>query len=111
MVVVVGLPLEDMVSRVFLTKPDERGNMKRARVIELINKFDDDLEVEPTRCEFNIAFEDNDSGFKDIMSYDDILYFVKKEYNNEDGHIWKFRKILSHSLISGKKGVEDKIEV
>ena len=39
------MPPEDLVQRVFLTKPDERGNMKRARIIELINKFDDDLEM------------------------------------------------------------------
>ena len=51
-IVVTGLPPEEMVQRVFLTKPDERRNTKRARIIELINKFDDDLEVDPTRCQF-----------------------------------------------------------
>ena len=45
------------------------------------------------------------------MSYNDILDYVEREHNNEDGHLWKFRKIISHSLISGKKGVKDKIEV
>ena len=58
-----------MVQRVFLTKSDERGNMKKARIIELFNKFNDDLELDQTRCQFNIAFEDDDSSFKDIMSY------------------------------------------
>ena len=68
-----------MVSIVILTKPDEKGNMKRARVIELINKFDDELELEPTRCQFKIAFEDNDSGSVDMLSYDDILDYVERE--------------------------------
>ena len=67
-IVVIGMPPKDLVQRVFLTKPDERGNMKRARIIELINKFDDDLKVDPTRYQFKIAFEDDDSGFEDIMS-------------------------------------------
>ena len=49
-IVVIGMPPEDLVQRVFLTNPDERGNMKRARIIELINKFNDDLEVDPARC-------------------------------------------------------------
>ena len=71
----------------FLTKPNKRGNMKRARVIELINKFDDDLELEPTKCQFKIAFEEDDSGFEEIISYRDILYYVKREYNNEDGQL------------------------
>ena len=84
-IVVICMPLEDLVQRVFLTKPDERGNMKRARVIELINKFDADLEVDPTRCKFKISFEDDDSGFEDIVSYNDILDYVEQEYNNEDG--------------------------
>ena len=105
------MPSEYLVQRVFLTKPDKRGNMKRTRIIELINKFDDDLEVDPTRCQFKIAFEDDDNGFEDIVSYNDILDYVKREHNNEDGHQWKFRKIISHTLISGKKGAKDKIEV
>ena len=45
------------------------------------------------------------------MSYNDILDYVEREHNNEDGHLLKFRKIISHSLISGKRGTKDKIEV
>ena len=65
--------------------------MKRARVIELINKFDDDLEQDPdleeeqTRCKFKIASEDGDSGLEDTMLYNDILDYVEREHNNEDG--------------------------
>ena len=70
---------EELVQQVFLTKPDERWNMKRARIIELINTFNDDIEVNPTRCKFKIAFEDDDSAFEDIMSYNDILDYVEKE--------------------------------
>ena len=47
----------------------------------------------------------------DIMSYNDILDYVKKENNNEDGEYWRFKKILSHSLISGKKEKDDKIDI
>ena len=31
-IVVIGMPPEDLVQRVFLTIPDKRGNMKRARI-------------------------------------------------------------------------------
>ena len=85
--------------------------MKRTRVTELINKFDDDLELDPTRCQFKISFEDDDSGFEDIISYNDILGYVEREHNNKNDHLWKFWTILNHLLISGKKGREDKIEV
>ena len=52
-------------------------------------------------------FEKNTPASKDthldnIMSYNDILDYVERENNNEDGDYWRFRKILSHSLISGK---------
>ena len=45
------------------------------------------------------------------MSYNDILDYVERGHNNKDRHLWKFRKIISHSLMSGKRGAEDKIEV
>ena len=66
----------------FLTKPDERGNMERARVVELINKFDDALDKDPLRCKFKIEFKKNTPASKDthldnIMSYNDILDYVE----------------------------------
>ena len=61
--------------------------MKQVRVIELIKKFDDDLELEPTRCQFKIPFEDDDSRFEDILSYNDFLDYVEREHNNEEGHL------------------------
>ena len=97
------------MGRVFLTKPDERGNMKQAQVVELINKFDDKLDKDPLRCKFKIVFEKNtpsskDTRLDDIMSYNDILDYVERENNNKDGDYWRFRKILRRSLIPGKKG-------
>ena len=82
--------------------------MDRARVVELINEFDDKLDKDPLRCKFKIEFENNTPSSKDthldnIMSYKDILDYVERENNNEDGDYWRFRKILCHSLLSGKK--------
>ena len=87
-VVVIKPSPNDVVSRVFLTKPDERGNMKQARVIELIDEFDDALDKDPLRCKFRFAFERNtpaskDTYLDDIMSYNDILDYVQKENNIE----------------------------
>ena len=87
---VIGPSPNGVMGRVFLTKPDVRGNMKQARVVELINDFDDRLNRDPLRCKFKIAFEENtpsskDAHLVDIMSYDDILDYVERENNNEDG--------------------------
>ena len=99
-----------------LTKPDERGNMEIARVVELINEFDDALNKDPLRCKFKVTFEKNtpsskDTHLDDIVSYNDILDYVERGNNNKDGDYWRFRKILIHSFISGKKGKEDDIEI
>ena len=58
--------------------------MKRARVVELIDKFDDELDKNPLRCKFRIAFEKNtpaskDTHLDDIMSYNDILDYVERK--------------------------------
>ena len=68
------------------------------------------------RCKFRVAFEktthtSKDTHLDDIMSYNDILDYVERENNNEDGDHWRFRKILNHSLIPGKKVINAKIEV
>ena len=46
-IIVIGPSPNNVVSRLFLTKPDERGNMKRARVVQLIDEFDDVLDKDP----------------------------------------------------------------
>lgn len=107
-VVVIGPLPNDLVSRVFLTKPDERGNMKRVRVVELINKLKDDLEKDSLQCTFNVEFEKNttsngDTHLNNIMSYNNILDYVERKHNNKDGNLWK--------LISGKKGKDDEIKI
>ena len=69
----------------------------------MIEKFDPDLKRDPTQCKFKIAFEDDESELEDLMSYNDILDYVERECNNEDGDRWNFREILSHSILSTKK--------
>ena len=114
-IVVIGPSPNDIKGRVFLTKPDVRGNMDRARVVELINAFDDKLDKDPLRCRFKIEFEKNTPSGKDIflddiMSYNDILDYVERETNNEDGDHWRFRKIISHSILPGKKRTEQELK-
>ena len=82
--------------------------MSRARVVKLINEFDDKLDRDPLRCKFKIEFVKNTPTGKymflgDIMSYNNILDYVERETNNEDGDHWRFRKIINHSLLPGKK--------
>ena len=72
--------------------------MDRARVVELINQFDDKLDKDPLRCKFKIAFEKNtpsskDSHLDDIMSYNDILDYVERR-----------EKTTTKTVITGDSG-------
>ena len=42
----------DMHSKVFLTRPDEHGDVKRARVVEMLKDFDKNLESDKDRQRF-----------------------------------------------------------
>ena len=57
------------------------------------------------------APSNKDTHLDDIMSYNDILDYVERENNNEDGTHWRFRKIINHSLIPAKKGRDARTEV
>ena len=43
-IVIIGLPPKEMVQRVFLNQTWKKGNTKTAKIIEQIDKFDDDLD-------------------------------------------------------------------
>ena len=44
-----------------------------------------------------------DTFLDDFISYNDILDYVERETNNEDGNYWQFSKIISHSILPGNK--------
>ena len=88
--------------------------MRSTQVVELINTFDDDLDKNPLHYKFKVEFKKNtpwskDIHLDDIMSYNynDILDYVEREINNKAIFL-KLRKILSHSLILGKKEKDNK---
>jgi hypothetical protein len=84
--IAISPPPSDLCRRVFLTKPDERGEVKRARVVELIKN--------KNLIKFKLKYDHND--LEDVMSYNEILDYVERENNKEDGQHLKFRTILGH---------------
>ena len=61
-ITVIRLPPKDTVTRVFRTEPDERDNVKQIGA-----------GVGSITVSIQITFGNNDSGFEDIISYNDIL--------------------------------------
>ena len=33
---------------------------------------------------------------EDIIAYNDIMNYIQREHNKEDGTLWKFRRIVAH---------------
>jgi hypothetical protein len=87
-------PASDLCGHVFLTKPNEISEVKRARVVELIKDFEGKVSKDKDLIKFKLKYDHSD--LEDVMSYNEILDYVEREYNNEDGHCWKFRTILGH---------------
>jgi hypothetical protein len=81
---------EDLIGRTFLLKEQENGERYRARIVEAITGFDDDLGRNPTRIKFKLSI--NGDQFEELMAYNEVMQHL--EPDNDDTY-WKFRRILS----------------
>ena len=68
MVAIASQP-SDLVGRVFLTKPNERGEVNRAQVVELIKDFEGEVEKDKDLIKFKLNYDH--SSQEDIMSYNE----------------------------------------
>ena len=84
----------ELQGRVFLTKPDEQGDIKRARVVELMDLHDAQMEQNTDRIKFKIKFDTDE--VEDIITYNEILDYLEREHNSEDGPLWQYRRITGH---------------
>jgi hypothetical protein len=94
LIIAIAPPPSDLCRRVFLTKPDKRGEVKRARAVELTTDFEGKVAKNKDLIKFKLKYDHND--LEDVMSYNKILDYVEREHNNEDGHHCKFQTILGH---------------
>ena len=75
--IAIAPPASDLCGRVFLTKPNERGEVKRERVVELIKDFEGKVSKYEDLIKFKLKYDH--SGLKDVMSYNEILDYVERE--------------------------------
>lgn len=82
-------------SKTFLTYADERGEIKRGRILEALNKHEAERLKDPTLIEFKVHFDTDETD--EIMTYNDILDYITREPEDDDGKTyWKSRNILGH---------------
>ena len=86
LITVICRPPTDLLGRVFLTKPDHCGNRQRARIIEIIKDFEDEVDINKNRLirNFRVQLQKGEphEGFGDIMAYNDILDHLEQKENN-----------------------------
>ena len=71
---------------------NEKGERKRATIVEMLNDHEDILSKNPDRIKFICSI--NDEQAEEIFSYNDLLNFLARD--EESDVIWKFRRITSH---------------
>ena len=87
----IPIGIENMKGRSFLLQPEEDGTRRRARITEVIEEFDGQLDANPKRVRFKAEVDD----FEKLIEYNDLMELIdeQKEYDNGT---WRFRKILRH---------------
>ena len=82
----------DLVGRTFLMDPDRDGNVHRAKILEAIEGFDNNLEKNPTRIKFKCTT--NNEEFTDLIAYNEVADYISRD--NSQHTLWQFEEIVSH---------------
>ena len=102
---VVAFDPTNMQGRTFLTRPNEDKEIRRARIVKMIDKFDKNLKRNPERHDFinklkykvvykspdtrrNLDTSDDDvepnSALEDLQTYNEVCEFLTRDRNSED---------------------------
>jgi transposase InsO family protein len=82
----------DLIGRTFLLEPDEDGYVHRAKIVDLIEKHEENTTSRPEHIQFRISV--NDDEYEDVMAYNEIL--ERLEADQENPTVWKFKRIAGH---------------
>ena len=114
---VVAFDPTNMQGRTFLTRPNEDKEIRCARIVEMIDKFDENLKQNPERHDFinklkykvvyespdtrrNLDTSDDDaepdSALEDLLTYNEVCEYLTRDRNSEDGERWAYREFLNH---------------
>ena len=83
---------KDLIGRTFLLEPDTEGFVKRATIVDLLDKHIHDTENRSEHRQFKVSV--NNDEYEDIMSYNEILSRLKAD--DENPIMWKYKCISGH---------------
>ncbi len=86
------IDVNDLVGRTFLMDENEKGEIHRARIVEVIKESDEQREQSPEFIKFRCEVDAN--GHEELVFYNDLMEYLSRD--SEEEHIWKFKRITGH---------------
>ena len=83
---------EDLIGRTFLIDPQENGEIHRARIVEMLDDHENNVNENPTLKKFRLSI--NNDQAEEVITYNRLLEYISRDEENET--VWKFRRIVSH---------------
>jgi hypothetical protein len=86
---------DDLISRTYLTEPDENGQRFRAKIVRKIVENAEALQERPEHVKFLVSVEGNKAD--EIVAYNDILSYLEETMSNDNTQpTWRFKDIIAH---------------
>ena len=82
----------NLIGRSFLMDSEPDGQRFRARIVEMVEDHDHQLENDPERIKFLCSFDQDTQ--EDLLTYNQVLDHLNRDQENPV--IWKYKKIVSH---------------
>ncbi len=87
-----------LIGRTFLMDENEDGERHRAQIIDVVDAVEqqeNDFARDPNALKFRV--EINDAQYEELLSMNDILYYIERRENNSEAPEWRYTKIVAHS--------------
>ena len=82
--------LIDLIGKTFLMDKQEDGTQHRARIHELVEGHERDLDKHPERVKFKVSI--NNDQYEELLTYQQVLDHILKDENTEV--VWKYKQIV-----------------
>ncbi len=96
-----------LIGQTFLLPPQPDGKQDRAKIIDLIQQYDDDVIKNPEHVKFRLKINNSDI-YENLVSYTQVLDYIEnsKDHSDDTERVWKFNRISGHQgpLRKGEPG-------
>ncbi len=83
---------DDLVGRTFLMDKNEKGEIHRARIVEMIDDMDAQRENSNEFIRFRCKVDA--TGYEELLHYNDLMEHLSTDRDSEQ--VWKFKRIVGH---------------